>query len=212
MKTTTTLAIVLTLIAVGVASAQPPGQGRPGGPGGEGRPPRGNPIMRLIDENADGAISMDELDALVKKMKSLDKNKDGKLDREELAGLMPRPEGRPRGGEGRPGEGRPGGEGRPTAEAFIARVMEADKNGDGKISKEEAPERMARGFDRLDEDGDGFVSKKELEAMAARFGQGRPGGGRPGGQGGGRPPRGEGGGGRPQRPEGDRPRRGGDEE
>lgn len=194
MRTTLAFTFVFVLGAVSIASAQRPRpEGRPEGP------PRGNPIMQLIDSDRDGAISMDELDALVKKMKSLDKDGDGKLVREELAGLMPQ---RP---EGRPGPG-PGGEGRPAGD-FLSRAMEADKNGDGKISKEEAPERMARGFDRIDANSDGFVTKDELQAMFERFQGGarpRPEGGRP-------RPDAEGGRERP-RAEGDRPRRGGDNE
>lgn len=44
-----------------------------------------------------------------------------------------------------------------------------DRDGDGQISRTEAPERMARHFERLDTDGDGRISKRELEAHEARL-------------------------------------------
>jgi collagen type III alpha len=55
--------------------------------------------------------------------------------------------------------------------------MASDKNGDGKISKDEAPEFMQNFFDRIDTNGDGMLDKAEMEAMRQRR---RPGGGRGG--------------------------------
>lgn len=49
-----------------------------------------------------------------------------------------------------------------------------DKDNDGKISKEEAPEQMQAFFDTVDKDGDGFLSKEEMDAMGG-FGRGRGG-------------------------------------
>jgi soluble cytochrome b562 len=58
---------------------------------------------------------------------------------------------------------------------FVARMMELDTNGDGKISREEAAESpFARGFDRFDANTDGFIDKAELETFSAQRGQ-RPG-------------------------------------
>ncbi len=85
-----------------------------------------------------------------------------------------------RGGD--PSEGRgffPGGErGFPGRRGdFMAQLLDNDKNGDGKISKEEAPERFKERFDFMDGNGDGFIDKDELEKMAQRFrGRGGPGG------------------------------------
>ncbi len=71
--------------------------------------------------------------------------------------------------------------------------MTNDQDGDGKLSKEEAPERMAANFEEWDTNSDGFVDQEEI---AARFAQRRGGGRAPGGDGE-----------RPQRPtaEGDQP-------
>lgn len=46
------------------------------------------------------------------------------------------------------------------------RLAQADKDGDGKISREEAAAmpRMAKNFDKLDANKDGFISKDEMKA------------------------------------------------
>jgi len=84
-----------------------------------------------------------------------------------------------RAGKGRPGAeegatGRPEGRGRGKRGGERGRVMErfaqSDANGDGRIEKNEVPERMAVFFDRLDANGDGAVDKEELEAVADRMG------------------------------------------
>ncbi len=72
------------------------------------------------------------------------------------------------------------------------KVSDYDKDGDGKMSKAEAPEQMQNFFDRIDANGDGFVTQAEATASYQRMqqrqqqGGGGPGGG-PGGPGGGGP-------------------------
>ena len=64
-----------------------------------------------------------------------------------------------------PGQrGRRGGRGGDMQERFA----EADANGDGKLQKSEAPERMQRFFDRLDRNGDGELDAGEMERMGRR--------------------------------------------
>jgi collagen type III alpha len=73
---------------------------------------------------------------------------------------------------------------------MVERLMGLDKNDDGKVTKDEMPERMQeRMLERIDTNEDGAIDKKEAEAMAERF-QGRGGpprgarrGVRPGGPG-----------------------------
>jgi HlyD family secretion protein len=60
-------------------------------------------------------------------------------------------------------------------------VAQFDKNGDNKISREEAPERMQENFEKIDTNGDGQVDAGELAAMRSRRAQS---GKSPGGQGG----------------------------
>lgn len=82
---------------------------------------------------------------------------------------------RPAGGPAAGGPGGPGGGGpRPDP---AARFKTADKNGDGKITKDEAEGFMATQFDTFDADADGGITLEELTAASARFranGGGRP--------------------------------------
>jgi len=160
---------------------------------GNFRPPMPPPLLKALDADGDGQISAKEIENAALALKSLDKNKDGKLTRDEL-----RPErgrGRPgfdrprgdrrRGGEGRPdGARRRGGQGRqgqrgPRRSDFIKRIFEHDKNKDGKLTKDELPERMQRIFQIADANEDGALDKAELEKMAERFRNRRGRGNRP---------------------------------
>ena len=158
-------------------------RGRPGGPGG---PPPPNPIMMALDVDGDHEISAAEIEGAVVALKRLDKNGDGKLTQDELRPPRRGPGGPGEGrrGEGRAGAGRPDGpprgrdraDGPPDEERqarMLANMMKADKDGDGKISKEEAPDRLQGRFDRIDTDGSGFIEESELKKMAGR-GAGRP--------------------------------------
>lgn len=55
------------------------------------------------------------------------------------------------------------------------RFKQADKDGDGKLSKDEAAAmpRLAKQFDQVDTNKDGFLSKDELQAMRAKHGEHR---------------------------------------
>jgi multidrug efflux pump subunit AcrA (membrane-fusion protein) len=46
-------------------------------------------------------------------------------------------------------------------------LMQYDANKDGKVSREEAPERVAQFFDNIDQNHDGFIDAKEAAAAAA---------------------------------------------
>ena len=54
--------------------------------------------------------------------------------------------------------------------------MQYDSNSDGKVSKDEAPERMRAFLDRMDPNSDGFIDAKEIEDMTKRFRAGGAGG------------------------------------
>ena len=76
----------------------------------------------------------------------------------------------------------PAGSESASANQLPERMRQFDANGDGKLQKSEAPERMQRFFDRMDANGDGAVDAKEASMMRGR----RREGGRREGRGGGR--------------------------
>ncbi|MFQ5701384.1 MAG: hypothetical protein ACE5HU_06030 [Acidobacteriota bacterium] len=55
-----------------------------------------------------------------------------------------------------------------SAQERAARLMRWDTNGDGKIARDEAPERLKKRFDMIDTNGDGQLDADEIKAMAAR--------------------------------------------
>src|SRR6476646_8405830 len=56
-----------------------------------------------------------------------------------------------------------------SADEFVARMLEFDKDKDGKLTKREiGDERLHRLFDRADADKDGVATREELAALAAR--------------------------------------------
>ncbi len=128
--------------------APPPGQAAPP-PGGPGGPPR----FMDADTDGDGKVSLEEATAKMPGMNAerfshMDSDKDGFLTREDR---------RP-GGPG--GEGGPGGRG-----DRVMRFMQADKDGDGKVTFEEAtaerPGFPRENFDRMDSNHDGVVTKED---------------------------------------------------
>ncbi len=136
-----------------------------------------SPLVAALDENADGEISASEIDNAIASLKSLDRNEDGKLNEAEirprgpgLRGEGPGPGG-PEGEGPGPGPGGPEGRGPGGDPAqFMERLKQADTDGDGKISKEEAPERLQANFDRIDENTNGFIDENEIRKMAERVG------------------------------------------
>ena len=113
-----------------------------------------NPRARLLeyDADGDGEITREELpERMQRRFDRVDTNQNGVLDENELQQGM-------RGGRG--GRGR-----------MMDRLMEMDEDGDGLISREEAPERMGPMFERLDANDDGFIDPKEIEAVRERFRQ-----------------------------------------
>jgi len=85
--------------------------------------------------------------------------------------------------QGAPGER--GGRGPSAAmKAFFSSPMQFDKDGDKRVSRDEAPEDVRSFFLKLDANGDGFIDQAEIDALRAR----RPPGGDAGGDRGGGPP------------------------
>jgi Ca2+-binding EF-hand superfamily protein len=54
-------------------------------------------------------------------------------------------------------------------ERGMALLKQLDKNGDGKLQRDEVPEALQRAFDRMDTNRDGVVTMEELIAGLSRF-------------------------------------------
>ncbi len=101
------------------------------------------------------------------------------------------PQGRPTGG-GPGGPGGPGSQGGPEGQGgpgggqgatqLVQRLMQSDKDGDGKLSAEELPPQFVEIFPAIDTNKDGFLDQTEILVLAKSQGEGR--GGPRGGRGG----------------------------
>ncbi|MCE9604805.1 MAG: hypothetical protein K8U03_07885 [Planctomycetia bacterium] len=178
---------------------QPPMEGGPRGVGPDGPRPGPGDILKSRDANGDGKLSKEEApDRMKEHFERIDANKDGFVDETELrqafAGAGRGDAGPPR--EGGPGERRkPDGErgpgerkpdGEPSGERREAimkdsdeRFKAADKDGNGKLSKEEVPEKVRDNFSKIDQNGDGGIDPGEMREAGRRLGGGKTEGDRP---------------------------------
>lgn len=118
-------------------------------------------VLAALDANADSTISAEEIASASAALKTLDKDGDGKLAVEEIRPVAP-----------------PNPMLASVPEDTINTLMEMDRNGDGKLSKTEIPERMRGMLTRGDANKDGSLTrdelKKMLEAEAAPVGRPLP--------------------------------------
>lgn len=132
-------------------------------------------IFEQLDKDQNGKLTAEEVSDEKKRffeqlIRDADANKDGVLDREEY--LNP-PKAKPAvtlpDGEGRPGAG-----GKPMRD--LGQIFErADKNGDGKVSAEELPEKLAARLKPLMEKaGKDELTREDLEKLMARREGGQP--------------------------------------
>ena len=149
-----------------------PTPGTPRSPEG-GRPaaPPGDMLFRLLDKNGDGVISEDEISAAAESLHKFAKEHDGKITREAV-GLPPSPP--PGAAAPGPNAGRnPGAAGGPvnSGEFLLRRFKAMDKNGDGKVSKDEAEGMLKERFDEIDTNHDGFIDEAEVKQLIEKLGE-----------------------------------------
>ena len=137
------------------AQSEDEGQSRRGG---------GFDVMRF-DENKDGKVTKEEVPERMRSFfDRLDPNNDGSIDQSEIDGMRSQfgggreRRGSDRGGRARERGGRSGG----------FDVMRFDENKDGKVTKEEVPERLRSFFSRMDPNGDDVIDAKEIEERQSR--------------------------------------------
>lgn len=156
--------VFLVSLAAGLSAQD---MGRQGG--GRGGPMPGSPVLMAIDTNHDGVISAEEIAAAPAALKALDRNGDGVIAMQELMPMGRGREGFEGGREGREAGGRggePGATPATSADDLVATYMAFDKNKDGKLTKDEVPERMQAIFDRADTNKDGALTETEIRASA----------------------------------------------
>lgn len=157
---TVSVAVILTSPVLSFAAEE--GQSRTRKKGQSRPAPQGN-VLEKLDTNADGRISEDEAPERMKKAFSkLDGNGDGAIDATELKAARSKREG---------GPAKKSAESGPAASELFTRF---DSDSDGKITEEEAPERMKRHFGRIDANSDGGVDAKEMAAARAKMAGNRP--------------------------------------
>lgn len=119
-------------------------------------------LFKQADTNGDGSVTLDELKTVLpgmtqERFSTLDRNGDGALTREDL-----------RSSGARAGAGAVGARG---AGQMLARLKQADTNGDQRITLEEAkaafPQVTQDRFNRFDRNGDGVISREDLPSGGA---------------------------------------------
>jgi Ca2+-binding EF-hand superfamily protein len=191
MKTYLQILMLLVLPAAVALAQLPPSRnnapneappaGPPNGPAGPGQPggfagPPPNAMFAAIDVDADGVITKNELRRAVAQLRKLDTDQDGNLTLAEVS---------PAGPVGPAGPAGPAWD----INQYVSRLMENDKNADGKLSADEITDTVRPLIDGADQNADGIFDRAELTVHVQNMRNRAPGGagafpGGPGGPGG----------------------------
>ena len=154
----------LLVVAGAIAAAAAIGHAQPG----RGSYMQFHPLLSALDSNHDGVLDEAELAQAPAALRALDRNGDARITPDEMSPMMGRGRGGPEGRGGFAGRGREEeGPQRPDpAEEAVKTYLAFDKDGDGKLTRDEVPERMQGIFERGDANHDGVLTTDELRAMA----------------------------------------------
>ena len=154
-------------------------------------------LFNRFDADKSGSISLAEAPERMKpRFANIDANGDKSVSKEELEAAFAKvgqarqgrgQAGNNKNGRGKNGKGKNGankkakgnnGQGQRRGQNLDAAVLikRLDKNNDGVLSIDEAPERMKDRFDRVDADSDGSVTVDELKAVYEKLKKGGNGG------------------------------------
>ncbi len=144
------------------------------------QPSRGARLIERFDENGDGKLSQSEIpEMMAERLSSADLDGDGFITAAEFDSSGRRGRDGREGRRGRGGDGADGGDDRgrrgedggrrgrrmpDPAQAF----ERYDANDDGKLSREELPERLAERMMEADLDKDGFLTAEEMKKAEAK--------------------------------------------
>ena len=154
------------------------GQGGQRGQGHRGGTQMIEFLFTRFDKDKNGKISESEApDRMKQRFSNLDTNGDNSVSKEELQAVFEKMAGQQegngaKGGKGKgqgkngAGKGQGQGQGRRGGQSFdpAQLIQRFDKNNDGILSLDEAPEKMKDRFDRVDGNSDGQVTVEELKA------------------------------------------------
>jgi Ca2+-binding EF-hand superfamily protein len=174
------------------------GQGQQQGDGaqqGQRRGQRGGAqfidgLLNRFDKDTNGSISLDEApDRMKQRFSSLDADGNNSVSKEELTAAFAKMgqgrNGQGKGkGKGKGGKGKAGKEGAGKGKNGKGRngqgqmfdpakmMKQMDKNDDGVLSPDEAPDRMKKRFDRIDADSSGTITAAELKSSFEKMKKG----------------------------------------
>lgn len=124
--------------------------------------PSQDALFAILDRDRNGKLSRRELEAAGSILARLDRDKDGSISKREIAAVASDKAPSSRSSPERSSRER---DSRGGISSYAKRL---DRNGDGKITKEEASGPIKERFDRLDEDGDGILKVEDIEKAFRR--------------------------------------------